>query len=105
MDLSVSPHGGEPVRACFKDGEALENPLPSRGVRLRGFEHQPLVWIALSDLWPRHSRDLIFPSPLHLNLVGQQGTERILVLLGKLGCLVPRAYPPTAAADKDRPPS
>src|SRR5947208_5079821 len=59
MDLSVSPHSGEPVRAGLQDGESLENPLSSRGVRLRGFEQQPLVRIALPDLRPRHSRVLI----------------------------------------------
>src|SRR3954451_5397374 len=88
MDLSVSPHGGEPVRAGLQYGESLEDPLSSRGARLRGFEQQPLVRIALPDLRPWHSRALIFPPPLHLDLVEQQGTERILILLWKLGRLV-----------------
>jgi hypothetical protein len=36
MDLSLSPHGGEPVRAGLQSGEPLENPLSPRGVCLRG---------------------------------------------------------------------
>src|SRR3954468_12697274 len=88
LGLSISPHGGEPVRAGLQDGEPLENPLSPRGARLRGFEQQPLVRIALPDLRPRHSRALIFPPPLPLDFVEQQGTERILVLLWQLGRLV-----------------
>src|SRR4051812_28948996 len=31
LGLSISPHGGEPVRAGLQDGEPLENPLSPRG--------------------------------------------------------------------------